>query len=72
MFKSTRLIDQVRAGVGCVRVGECVKYLKREGVEQKRGKEKQNLKKKGGGDGTSWVKGWGTLKKGALEPPYEL
>ena len=48
--------------------GNCLKYLKRGGTE-KRGGDTNILKRWGGGQAGS--RG-GFLKKGGLEPPYEL
>ena len=54
--------DVVREGVG-----NCLKYLRR-GWKGKEGRENIDFKK-GGGKLDQWV---GALKKGGLEPPYEL
>ena len=55
---------------GIARVGrDCLKYLKK-GVEPKRGEGKQILKR--GEEGEQAGPKGGCLKKGGLEPPYEL
>ena len=48
--------------------GNCLKYLKKRGEEQKRGESKQIFNKMGG---TSWIKGW-VPQKWWLEPRQEL
>ena len=46
----------IRAGGGCLRVGETVQNTLKEGAAEKRGGETKILKR---GSGASWVKGWG-------------
>ena len=55
-------------GVARVVGGDRLKYLKR-GWNRKEGKDNKDLKK--GGGGQAGPRG-GCLKKGGLEPPYEL
>ena len=52
----------------CEGGGNCLKYLKR-GWNRKEGKGHKDFKKGGGGKLGQWV---GALKRGWLEPPYEL
>ena len=55
----------IKAGEGCMKVGgNCLKYIERGGTEM-RGGEIMIFKR---GDKL----GQGCLKKGGLEPPYEL
>ena len=58
-----RLVGQIIAGGGCVRVGDCLKYLKRA-WNRKQGRGDKDLKKGGGQAGSKS----GCLNRGGWNP----
>ena len=61
-IRKGRLVGQIRAGGGCLRVGELSKILRKR--NRKEGRGNKDFKK----GGANWVKGWMPYKWGAETP----